>query len=346
MTEILAPIIGSSRAIKNATALVDRFAPTTLPILLIGATGTGKDLFARHIHRHSGRRGPLVDVNCGAVPQEIAESLLFGHRRGAFTGAIESVDGYLERAHNGTLFLDEVLHLSLAAQVKLLRVLETGEVQRLGDGRKARVNFRVVSAAQEDAPERLDRGLFRNDLFQRLAGIVIELPLLSDRPEDILPLAEHFAAQRGQVLEPGTAVVMEQYAWPGNIRELRLAIDRAGCLVDNGPLPPAAVRDAIAMGLPPRDRRSDRRIRDRRGNGVDRRRVTASFCSVNELLAHCEASGWNAGRLAETLGIARSTLYERLKTAGISLRALRKSRLSEYHRNSTGILEDPFSSQL
>src|SRR6266508_4618504 len=123
----LAPIVGVSLAIKSATALIDRFAPTGLSILLVGATGTGKELFARHIHQRSRRRGELVDVNCGALPHDIAESLLFGHRRGAFTGAVESVTGHLERAHGGTLFLDEVLHLSLSAQVKLLRALELGE---------------------------------------------------------------------------------------------------------------------------------------------------------------------------------------------------------------------------
>lgn len=142
------PIIGVSPATKAAMALAERFAPTSLPIFLVGATGTGKELFARHIHHCSGRRGQLVDVNCGALPQEIAESLLFGHRRGAFTGAIETVTGHLERAHSGTLFLDEVLHLSLSAQVKLLRALETGEVQPLGSARKNRVDFRIVSAAQ------------------------------------------------------------------------------------------------------------------------------------------------------------------------------------------------------
>jgi len=328
--------VGVSPAIKNATALIERFAPTALPILLIGATGTGKELFARHIHHHSRRSGQLVDVNCGALPQEIAESLLFGHRRGAFTGAVESVMGHLERADNGTLFLDEVLHLTLSAQVKLLRVLETGEVQPLGAGFKRRVDFRVVSAAQEDTSERLDRGLFRHDLFQRLAGIVIDLPLLADRPEDIVPLAEQFAAAHGQRLEDGTAAVLEGHDWPGNVRELRLAIERAGCLVENGTLPPGAVLDAIALGTP-RERNGDRRATERRRRTADRRRAR-SRRSFDSLLAQCEANGWDAVRLAETLGIARSTLYDRLKAAGISLRAFRKSGTPEI-RNPTGIPE-------
>lgn len=324
MTAQPAPIIGVSPAIKNAMALIERFAPTALPILLIGATGTGKELFARQIHYQSRRSGSLVDVNCGALPQEMAESLLFGHKRGAFTGAVESVAGHLERADNGTLFLDEVLHLSLSAQVKLLRALETGEVQPLGAGRKQRVDFRIVSAAQEDTPERLDRGQFRRDLFQRLAGIVIELPPLADRPEDIVLLAEHFAAARGQRLESGTAKVLENHRWPGNVRELRLAIERAGCLVENGTLPPGALREAIALGLL-RDRRSKQRLTERRQKLADRRTRTTPRRSADELLAQCESHGWDIARWAESDGVPRSTVYDRLRAAGISLRKLRKS---------------------
>lgn len=327
MTDAIAPIIGVSPAIRSAVALIERFAPTTLPILLIGATGTGKELFARHIHSRSSRRGLLVDVNCGALPHELAESLLFGHRRGAFTGAVETVAGHCERADNGTLFLDEVLHLSASAQVKLLRALETGEIQPLGAGRKQPVDFRVVSAAQEDTPERLDRGLFRHDLFQRLAGIVIDLPLLIDRPEDIVLLAEHFAAAQGQRLEEGVAKVLEGHEWPGNVRELRLAMQRAGCLVENGTLPPGAVRDAIGLGMP-RDARRNR--------GSSRRGVRR--LAWDDLLEQCKANGWDAARLCESLGIARSTLYDRLKAAGISLRAFRKSGIPvPEFRNSIGI---------
>jgi DNA-binding NtrC family response regulator len=335
----LAPIVGLSPAIRSATALIERFAPTALPILLVGATGTGKELFARHIHHHSRRLGELIDINCGALPHDMLESLLFGHRRGAFTGAVESVTGHLERADNGTLFLDEVLHLSLSAQVKLLRALETGEVQPLGAGSKNRVDFRVVSAAQEDTPERLDRGLFRHDLFQRLAGIVIDLPLLADRPEDIVPLAEHFAAARGQRLECGTAKVLEKHRWPGNVRELRLAIERAGCLVDNGTLPPGAVRDAIALGMP-RDRHSDRRATERRAKAADRRKRATPRRSADDLIARCKANEWDAGRVAQSYGIKKSALYDRLKAAGISLRALRRTGKPEFHRNSTGIPEN------
>jgi DNA-binding NtrC family response regulator len=331
---VLAPIIGVSDAIKHATLLMERFAPTTLPILLMGATGTGKELFARHIHYRSARRGAFVDVNCGALPAEISESLLFGHRRGAFTGAVESVSGHLERADTGTLFLDEVVHLSLAAQVKLLRVLETGEVQPLGSSHKHRVDFRIVSAAQEDTPERLDGGLFRHDLFQRLAGMVIDLPVLADRPEDIEPLAAHFAATRGQRLDHGTKQVLEAHDWPGNVRELRLTIERAGCLVEDGTLPPGAVRDAIALGMP-RDRATDRRSVERRDPLADGGRRTQPRRAWDELMRICREHDGDPERVAAQLGVRRSAMYERLKAAGISLRAVRKSSApAEFHRNS------------
>jgi DNA-binding NtrC family response regulator len=338
-TIALAPIVGSSVAIQHATALVERFAPTSLPIVLIGATGTGKELFARHIHQRSGRRGELVDVNCGALPAEIADSLLFGHRRGAFTGAIESVSGHLERADAGTLFLDEVLHLSASAQVKLLRALETGEVQPVGSGQKRHVDFRIVSAAQEDAPERLDRGSFRQDLFQRLAGIVIDLPLLVDRPEDVVPLAQHFAAKRGYVLESGAAKVLHQHSWPGNVRELRLAIERAGCLVENGTLPAGAVREAIELGTPP-ERRAKGRRGDRRTERAERRQL-GSRGSWDELMRLCQEHGGDADRVAASLGIRRSALYERLKSMGISLRSIRKStKPPELHQAVTQVADD------
>jgi len=320
MSMELSPIVGVSRAMKRASKLVERFAPSALPILLVGATGTGKELFARHIHRLSRRRGPLVDVNCGALPQEIAESLLFGHRRGAFTGAVESVVGHLERADRGTLFLDEVLHLSVPAQVKLLRALETGEVQPLGAGLKLPVDFRVVSAAQEDTPERLHRGLFRHDLFQRLAGVVIDLPVLSDRPEDIMPLARHFATLQRQTLAAGSEEVLESHSWPGNVRELRLAIERAACLVKNGTLPPDALRRAIALGMP-KDRRSPRRQSSEGRRASDRHANVSP--DVKHQLAVFESHGRDARRAAAELQISLSTFYARLKRAGLSVRAVR-----------------------
>ncbi|HMJ58140.1 MAG TPA: sigma 54-interacting transcriptional regulator [Gemmatimonadales bacterium] len=310
-TNGLPPIVGVSKAIRKACALVERFAPTDLAILLVGPTGTGKELFARHIHVRSRRRGELVDVNCGALPREMVESLLFGHRRGAFTGAVESTEGHVQRADRGTLFLDEVLDLPLEAQVKLLRVLESGEAQRLGDGTKQRLDLRIVAAAQNDLMGRLARGGFRRDLYQRLAGVVLELPPLAERPEDVLPLATHFAARQGRVLEPDTPRALAGYSWPGNVRELRLTIQRAGLLVENGTLPPAAIQEAIALGW----------STDREASDVDRSGAGTRWEEERrKLLATCVAHDWRADRIAKAYGIHRVTLFRRLRRFSLSLR--------------------------
>lgn len=338
MTESsLHPIIGVSPAIQRAKALMERFAPTSLPILLLGATGTGKELFAQHIHERSSRRGALIDLNCGTLPTEIADSLLFGHRRGAFTGAVESVDGHIQRAHEGTLFLDEVGHLAVPVQVKLLRVLERGEIQPIGSGHKRRVDVRIVSAAQEDTPDRVESRDFRLDLFQRLAGVIIDLPALHDRPEDIVPLAKHFAGLRGHVLDPGSLTILEDHAWPGNVRELQLTIERASCLIDNGILAPGAIQDAIHLGIPQRqteDRQRDpvRRASERRRNKPRR--------SWDELVRLCHEHGGNSERVAASLGIGRSALYDNLRAVGISLRSFRKSGdQPEFRQRLAGIPE-------
>jgi transcriptional regulator with GAF, ATPase, and Fis domain len=250
----------------------------------------------------------MVDINCGALPRDMAESLLFGHRRGAFTGAFESTVGHVGRADGGTLFLDELQSLPPDSQVKLLRVLETGELQPLGTSVKHGVDVRIVAAVQEDVAADLHAGRFRRDLYQRVAGVVISLPSLRARLEDVVPLAEYFASLQQQRLERGAERVLLEYAWPGNVRELRQVIERAGRLVTNGTLPPAAVAEAIHLGAP--DSLQDDHTADSHSPGSERRR----------LLSVCESHGWNAERMARDLGIHRATLFRRLKRAGISLR--------------------------
>ena len=301
-------IVGVSPAIRRALVLAERYARTRLPILLVGATGTGKELFAEHIHERSGRPGPLVDVNCGALPREMMESLLFGHRRGAFTGAVDSVVGHVERSDGGTLFLDELGSLAPDAQGKLLRVLETGDVQPLGAPLKRSVDLRVVCTVQDNIWTALDQGRFRRDLFQRVAGVVIELPPLAARPEDILPLAEHFANLQGRRLEGGAEGVLLNYAWPGNVRELRMAIERAGQLVEDGTLPPQAVAETIALGGPGPSVSSA-------GGGL-----LSALLTRDDLLATLDQSDWDVERAATALRIGRTTLFKRLKALGISLR--------------------------
>lgn len=301
------PIVGCSPAIQRARELVERYAPTKLPILLVGPTGAGKELLAQHVHYRSGRTGEFVDVNCGALPRDMVESLLFGHRRGAFTGAVESTDGFVSRSHGGSLFLDELHTLSPAGQVKLLRVLETGEVQRLGEAIKRPVDLRVIAAVQEDVADLLESREVRRDLYQRLSGLIIALPPLSARPEDIVPLARSFAEHRHQALEPGTDEVLQNYLWPGNVRELKLAIERAAYLVKNGTLPPAAVAEAIELGLP------ESRPRPARELPLGR----------EELLALCESKEWRIADVARSLGFGRSTVYRWLVASGIDTRRAR-----------------------
>jgi transcriptional regulator with PAS, ATPase and Fis domain len=307
-----APIIGKSPAIHRARDLISRYATTRLPILVMGETGTGKELVAQHIHSLSGRPGPLVDVNCGALPRDMVESLLFGHRRGSFTGAVESVPGYVERANGRTLFLDEVSHLPVDGQVKLLRVLETREVERLGEGLKRQVDFRVVSAVQDDLAQRLKTQTFRRDLFQRLAGVVILLPPLRDRMDDVELLARHFAQLEGRTLDDGCRRVLTNHGWPGNVRELRLAIERAGQLVENGTVPPSALAESIQLGLP----------EESEGSTSGRPAWVLGVPTARQrMLQVCAEHDWDYRLIATALRVGKSTLYRRLARLGISLRA-------------------------
>ena len=300
------PIIGVSPALRRAVQLMDRFARSDLSVLLVGDTGTGKELFAQHLHWRSGRPGRLLAVNCGALPRDMAESLLFGHRKGAFTGAIESRPGYFRLAHGRTLFLDELPSLPLTCQATLLRAVDGGEVWPLGENAPTRVDVRVVAAVQDDVAALLDAGVLRRDLHRRVAAVVIRLPPLAERPEDILPLARHFAALQERVLEAGAERVLLGHAWPDNVRELRQAIERAGHLVVDGRLGVAALKEAMAMGamwIPA---------------------APAMDFGRERLLQVCAEHGWHATRAAAALGISRTTLYLRLRALGISLRTVKK----------------------
>ncbi len=309
-------VIGRSAAMRRALWLARRAAPTELPVLLVGTTGTGKELLAREIHRWSGRTGAFVAINCGSLPREIVESLLFGHRRGAFTGAFEDTRGLIEAAEGGTVFLDEVTAMPLEAQVKLLRTLDSGEVRRLGDTVPRLARFRVVSAVQPDAVGRVADGHLRLDLIQRLAGAVVELPDLAARGDDLLLLAEAFAGAHRRVLGPGVAEVLRGYGWPGNARELRFAVDRA-CLLGSDPvLPAGALAASIAMGAA---------VIAGRITSPPVPRAGAVPSPRDRLVAVYAANGFNAARTARALGVGRTTLFKRLKGLGVSLRAARAS---------------------
>lgn len=310
----LPPIIGTSASIQLAQARLARFAASKLPVLLVGPTGTGKELLARHLHHLSGRRGRLVDVNCGALPREMIESLLFGHRKGAFTGAVESTNGMVARADLGTLFLDELSSLPLEGQAKLLRVIESGEVLPLGAEQESKIDFRLIAAVHDDIDGRIESGAFRRDLFHRVAGVRIEVPALAARPEDIGPLAEFFAAGRGCVLSPAAIATLRSHQWPGNVRELRAVIERATVLADT----PILNAEVVAQALGGDQGVSTAEVIPTRGGISTPLRAP--------LLQICEAHSGEVEAITRTLGVSRATLFRWLRARNISLTELRISR--------------------
>ena len=234
-------IIGSAPKIKKVTELIDKVAPTQARILITGPNGTGKELVAHQIHQKSDRyQHPLIEVNCAAIPSELIESELFGHLKGAFTSAVKDRKGKFEAATQGTLFLDEIGDLSLSAQAKVLRALQENKVQRVGSDKDISIDVRILAATNKNLKEEIKAGRFREDLYHRLAVILIEVPPLSDRKEDIPILAEHFISQISKKdgipikkIDSAALVLLKQYPWSGNVRELRNVIERLMILGDN-----------------------------------------------------------------------------------------------------------------
>jgi transcriptional regulator with GAF, ATPase, and Fis domain len=247
-------IVGEASGLAQVMQRVDLVSRSEVPVLILGETGTGKELVARAIHNRSDRHsGPFLRVNCGAIPRELIDSQLFGHEKGAFTGANETRQGWFERADTGTLFLDEIGELPLEAQVRFLRVLQDGFVERVGGATPILVNVRVVAATHRDLAAMVREGAFREDLWYRIAVFPILLPPLRDRVEDISDLARHFAARAA--IRFGLAPVvptesdiqlLQSYEWPGNIRELGAVIDRAAILGNGGSLELAAALGVAA----------------------------------------------------------------------------------------------------
>ena len=238
-------IVGADFGLKGVMDLVRQVAPLSSPVLLLGETGTGKEVIASAIHQASARRdGPLIKVNCGALPEGLMDSELFGHEKGAFTGALTQKRGRFERADGGTIFLDEVGELSPEAQVRLLRVLQEREIERLGGAEPIRVDIRVIAATHRDLEAMLAQGRFREDLYFRLRVFPILIPPLRQRPADIPALVHYFIQKKSRELglrsrtaiAPGTMEALLDYAWPGNVRELENAVERALILSRGGPL--------------------------------------------------------------------------------------------------------------
>ena len=289
---------------------IERVAPSPLPVLLLGETGTGKEVLARALHAASGRLGPFVPVNCAALPIALAESELFGHVRGCFTGADRTRPGLFEQAHGGTLLLDEVAALSLAVQAKLLRGLEDGMVRRVGSNATVRVNVRLVCATNRlDA---VDGREFRQDLYHRLAGLRLYLPPLSERPEDIGPLVAKFFAELtvGHPvvrLAEGTLPWLQEQIWPGNARQLRYAVQRAVLL--GGPV------------LRPGDFRCGSEAYRAEEPNLAGFAGKAWTEIERDVLAWALRQYGNARAAARALGLPRSTLADRLQRRGLTGRS-------------------------
>lgn len=298
-------VVARSPSMAEVMAMVRRVAPSAMDVLVTGEPGVGKEVVARWIHGLSDRSGrPLVTVDAGAVADGVVESELFGHVRGAFTGATEARAGYFEEADGGTLFLDEVGNMPPDQQAKLLRVLESGEFQRVGASRTRRVDVRVITATNTDLRRAIERGSFREDLYYRLNAIEIEVPPLRRRREDLPRLASRFLDEEAggpssPAISPGAMRAMLSHDWPGNVRQLRHALERATLLAD----------DEIAE--------------EHLGLGSDRSPVpgleemTLDEAERSLIKSALERSGGNVTRAAERLGISRSALYRRLDSHGV-----------------------------
>ena len=305
-------IIADSAEMRRVLDLMVRVAPTGATVLIRGESGSGKELVAKAIHHASPRvRGPFVAVNCGAVPETLLESELFGHVKGAFTGATGARKGLFEEAHQGTLFLDEIGEMTPALQVKLLRALQDGEIRPVGATQPITVDVRVLAATHRDLERMIQEGTFREDLFYRLNVIALLLPPLRERREDIPALAAHFLDRHGTKLGRQLRLSADAldrllaYPWPGNVRELENAMERTAILsrgdtVGCDDLPPhvaAGTGLGLAPALPPQHTLAE----------VDRLHILQTL----------ERYGWNHSRAAEALGIGRTTLWRKLKEYGL-----------------------------
>ncbi len=323
--ERLAPpaeLVGQSSAMQAVRALVAQVAPTEARVLITGESGTGKELVAGAIHRASGRaRGPFVPVNCAAIPRDLVESELFGHERGAFTGATERRLGRLELADGGTAFLDEVGDLGLEAQAKVLRALESGEVQRVGAETTHRVDVRLVAATNRDLEAAAARGEFRLDLFYRLNVFPIALPPLRDRIEDLPALAAHLAARLRPVQPPrfttGALAALAGYRWPGNVRELANLVERLTILGDST-IDEADVRAVLPAGTTGRSGAAREPAVDFFPALGERDLPGALDAYERDLITRAlERAAGNVAEAARLLRTDRANLYRRMRRLGI-----------------------------
>ena len=312
-------MVGSSPLLQDIVESVRRAAPTSATVLIRGESGVGKELVARMIHRNSLRaRERFVQVNCAAIPDDLIESELFGHEKGSFTGATEKQVGKFELADRGTIFLDEVGDMSMKTQAKVLRVLQEGEVERLGSSRTLKVDVRVIAATNKDLEKEIERGSFREDLYFRLSVIPILVPALRERSEDIPLLVRHFADLfmrennfRPKRFTPDAVAALQRYRWKGNVRELRNTIERVIIMTP---------RDVISGADLPESVRGDGGPAASSDDRAEKAGTLRGFKESAErafLLDKLRDNGWNISRTAEAIGTPRSNLYKKLEQYNI-----------------------------
>ncbi|MBX9814688.1 MAG: sigma-54-dependent Fis family transcriptional regulator [Proteobacteria bacterium SG_bin5] len=300
-------IITASEAMHKVLRTVERVAAADVSVMLLGASGTGKELLARALHDGSRRKGAFVAINCAAIPETLLESELFGHEKGAFTGAVKTTEGKIEAAQGGTLFLDEVGDIPLPLQVKLLRFLQERVIERIGGRKAIPVDTRIVCATHRDLEAMVAAETFREDLYYRLAEIVVRIPSLAERPGDALLLARHFIAKYAKAmgsavngLAPDAAAAIEAWRWPGNVRELENRVKRAVIMAEGKKVTAADLDLAAPEAAEPLNLKAVREAADR--------------AAIAQALAR--ASG-NISNTAKLLGISRPTLYDLLKSYDI-----------------------------
>jgi two-component system nitrogen regulation response regulator NtrX len=317
-------LVGDGAALKQIMDQVRRAAPTNATVLILGESGVGKELIARAIHRSSLRaKERFVQVNCAAIPEELIESELFGHERGAFTGATEKQVGKFEMADRGTIFLDEVADMSAKTQAKVLRVLQEGEVERLGSSRTIKVDVRVIAATNKDLEEEISLGRFREDLYFRLSVIPISVPPLRERVEDIPALVQHFIAQfsrennrRPARFAPAALDMLRQARWRGNIRELRNVVERLLIMSDREVIEADDVRKVVRPAARPAAAGAPAAP----GAGAAKPSTLREFKEWSErafLVDKLREFGWNISKTAEVIDTPRSNLYKKLEQYGI-----------------------------
>jgi two-component system NtrC family response regulator len=310
-------LIGGSRGMEQVKRLIEKVAPTNSTVLILGETGTGKELVARAVHQHSLRADkPFVAVNCGALPESLIESELFGHRKGSFTGADDHRVGLFEVAHGGAIFLDEIGELPKSMQAKLLRVLESGEIRRVGDNDAFEVNVRVVCATHRNLPDMVESGDFREDLMYRINTFEIHLPSLRERSPDIQALAEHLFRRFRPNLKPDDPLftadaidLLAKHSWPGNVRELANVIEHATILCDQPPITPEHLPQRFAS----------------RKSATAKVRITGPISlrdlEMQAIYDALERNGGNKPEAAEELGISLKTLYNKLNQTVLAEKA-------------------------